>query len=473
MNETTLPLAREANAYYRALLRPLFEGRKFLVGGPIAVGLGGFGRQLAGLGADRPFLIAGNEGTGALPTPEEAELRVLGIQGGDILAQHRNLHRALEKLPPDVAAAVDAWDPRRTARSIFASPLAEHLSVAGRQPCGTRQSAWARLEDKVRIDAFWDAVGVRRAPSRVVAADYGALKAAASGLDRGSGTVWAADAREGLTGGGLGLRWVRPGDDGREAFAFLSEIADRVRVMAFLEGVPASIHGVVLPDAVAVFRPVEMIVLRPADGDRLHYAGCATAFEAKPEDRDAMRDFARRVGAALRESVGYRGPFGVDGILAEEGFLPTEMNPRPGAAFRPLSEGLGGLPLTALFLAVTEGERLDFRPDLLEQAVVESADAHPTCGGWTVTSTTLTTNGTLDVVRDGDEYREVQPGEEPHGSFRFGPGPVGGFVGFALRPERVVPGPSAAPEVVRAFRFADRRLGTSFGQLAAAPDVRC
>ena len=251
----------------------------------------------------------------------------------------------------------------------------------------------------------------------------------------------------------------------------MSRIADRVRVMPFLEGIPASIHGVVFPDTVAVFRPVEMVVLRPLTGDRLLYAGCATAFDPSPADRTAMRDFAWRVGSALRETVGYRGPFGVDGILAEDGFRPTELNARPGAGLQPLSAGLAGLPLTALSLAIVAGEPLQYRPELLERAVVESSDAHRTCGGWSGTPTEFTASDTLDVVRDGNEYREARTGEEPDATFQCGPGAVGGFLRFSVRPERVVPGPSAAPEVVRAFRFADRRLGTDFGELAAARDV--
>lgn len=472
MNDTTSPLVEEANAYYRELLRPAFEGGKFLVAGPVAVGLGGLARQLVALGADRPFLIAGSAGTGTVPGPDEAELRVLGLRGGDILIEHRNLHRALENLPADVQVAVEAWDPAGAARFLFADPLASHLPVAGRKPYGARPAAWARLEDKVQVDAFWDAAGVARAPSRVVLADHGALKASARALDRGSGTVWAADAREGLNGGGLGLRWVRPGDDGRASFESLSRIADRVRVMPFLEGIPASIHGVVFADTVAVFRPVEMVVLRPLTGDRLLYAGCATAFDPSAADRTAMRDFAHRVGAALRQTVGYRGPFGIDGILTEDGFRPTELNPRAGAALPRLAAGLAGLPLTALFLAIVAGETLDYRPELLERAVVESSDAHRTCGGWSVTPTEFTESDTLDVVRDGNEYREARTGEDPDATFQFGPGAVGGFVRFSVRRERVVAGPSAAPEVVRAFRFADRRLGTDFGEMTAARNVR-
>ncbi len=472
MNPSDPPLAKQAADYYAQLLRPVFSGRKFLLAGPVAVALGGLAQRLVRLGAQRPFLVAGSEGTGPMPSPEQAELRVLGTQGADVLSEHRRLQRALDNLPADVRRAIDAWDWAGTARCVLASPLAESRPVAERQPYGTRPSAWTVLEDKVRIDAFWDAAGLPRAPSRIVPADYRAIRAAADALDRGGGTVWAADARDGLNGGGLGLRWVRPGDDGRESFAFLSGIADRVRVMPFLEGIPVSIHGIVFPDTVAVFRPVEMIVFRPVTGDRLFYSGCATAFDPRPDDREAMRRFARRAGSALREIVGYRGPFGIDGVLTEQGFLPTEMNPRAGAALGPLAQGAGDLPLFPLCLATIEGERLDYRGELLEQAIVESADRHRTGSGWFATQRKFAANGTIDVVRDSEEYREARPGEASHAWFQYGPGPAGGFVRFTLRPERVEPGPSAAPDVARAFRLADRVLGTNLGQLETAANVR-
>ena len=471
MNDNVSPLAAEATAYYQSLLRPVFAGRKFLIAGTIAAGLGALARRLTGLGAARPFLIAASEGTGALPTTDEAELRLLGIQGADAVEEFRNFQRAIEDLPDELRGEIDAWDPAGTARFIFASPLAESVDVAGRKAYAARHPAWAALEDRVRIDAFWDAIGVQRAPSRIVPADYDALKSAAGALDRGLGTVWAADAREGIHGGGFGLRWVRHGHDGRESFASLRRMADRIRVMPFLEGIPASIHGIVFPDAVAVFRPVEMVVLRPVAGDRLFYAGCATAFDPNPDDRAAMRHLACRVGAALRETVGYRGPFGIDGILAEEGYVPTELNARAGAGLGPLAEGLG-LPMTPLRLAITQGEQLDYRPDLLERAILESADARRTCAGWSVTSRTFEENQVLDVVRDGDEYRKSRRGEERHGIVQTGPGSAGGFLRFVLSPERIENGPSVATEVLRALRFSDRVLGTDFGEFEVASNVR-
>ena len=86
--------------------------------------LAGLRGELTGLGAERPFLIAASAGTGTLPTPEEVELRVLGIQSTDVLEDFRKLRRAVEDLPADLRRDLDAWNPSGTARFIFASPLA-------------------------------------------------------------------------------------------------------------------------------------------------------------------------------------------------------------------------------------------------------------------------------------------------------------------------------------------------------------
>ena len=56
--QPTVSVAEEARRYYEALLRPVFEGRKFIHAGGLAAGLGREARALAALGAARPFLLA-------------------------------------------------------------------------------------------------------------------------------------------------------------------------------------------------------------------------------------------------------------------------------------------------------------------------------------------------------------------------------------------------------------------------------
>jgi hypothetical protein len=96
--------------------------------------------------------------------------------------------------------------------------------------------------------------------------------------------------------------------------------------MPFLDGVPCSIHGIVYPHHVIAVRPVEQITLRRVDQQTFFYAGCATFFDPPGAVTEAMRDLARRVGAHLRSTVGFRGAFSVDGVIGADGFRPTELN---------------------------------------------------------------------------------------------------------------------------------------------------
>jgi hypothetical protein len=299
-------------------LRPLFAGRKVvLTGGPLAALTAGC-RRLRGLGAERPFLLATGMGTGEVPGPEEAEWCVVEVRAPDVVAEIRAAMRMLRLLPHDVVDALDRWDPERQAL-VFSPMFNELPEIAGRRVYGPRRPEWRRLEDKVVLDELWDELGVARAPSEVVAAEPEALRAAARRLDRGAGTAWAGDASQGFNGGAFCLRWVRDEQDAAEAAAFLAARCDRVRVMPFLEGIPCSIHGVVFPDGVATFRPVELVTLRRPGWNRLRYAGAATFWDPPDDDREVMRDLAHRVGPGLRQRVGYRGAFTLDGVLAARG----------------------------------------------------------------------------------------------------------------------------------------------------------
>jgi hypothetical protein len=462
-------------------LRPLFAGRKLvLTGGPLAA-LTGICRRLRDLGAERPFLLATGMGTGEVPGPDEAEWCVVELRAPDIMAEIRTAMRLLRLLPTEVVEALDRWDPER--RALVLSPMFNELpEIAGRRVYGPRRAEWRRLEDKVAVDELWDDLEVARAPSEVVPAEEAALRAAAGRLDRGAGTAWAGDARQGFHGGAFGLRWVRGEEDVAEAVAFLAARCDRVRVMPFLEGIPCSIHGVVFPNGVATFRPVEMVTLRRpggspggSGGNRLRYAGAATFWDPPPADREVMRDLARRVGAGLRERVGYRGAFTVDGVLAAEGFLPTELNPRLGAGLSMMTRDLPDLPVSLLDRALVEGEPLAYGADDLERQVLAAADPTRAGGAWTVTDRRP---GPGDATRElpvtfaGGGCRPAAEGRPADGVLSFGPSGVGGFLRLALDPGRVPVGRSVAPLAVAAFALADDRFGAGIGPLEPALAVR-
>src|SRR6266536_4065139 len=369
----------------RGRLAPLVAGRKVVLAGSPLAGLTRTCKRLRERGAERPFLLATGRGTGPVPEPDQAEQLVLDLpRTSSVIDEIRAALGLIADLPAHALEALARYDTDRRAL-VIAPTFNELTTVAGRRVFGPRLPAWRRLEDKVLVDELWDTLGVERAPSAVVAAETRALRAAARGLDRGAGTAWAGDAREGFNGGATYLRWVRTPTDEEEAGAFLAAHCDRARVMPFLEGIPCSIHGIVFPDGVAALRPVEMVTLRAPGSSRLRYCGAATFWDPPGADREAMRALARRVGAGMRSRVGYRGAFTIDGVLAEEGFLPTELNSRFGAGLHTLARSLPGLPLHLLDMALIEGERPDVPRDDLEALLLEAADATRSGGAWAFT----------------------------------------------------------------------------------------
>ncbi len=458
--------------HYRKQLRSVFEGRKtVLIGGPVA-SLTPLARQLRRLGAERPFIIGSSLGAGELPTEDEADWLSLELRASSIWEAIRAYENQLTHLPEEVRQRLDTYDPQRSAIAVGAIILGDVAQVAGRPRYGARPRSWAALEDKVAIDAFWDNLGIERPPSRVVRTVAAELQEAARALDAGAGTVWAGDAREGVHGGAEGLRWVRSADDAREAHDFFATRCDRVRVAPFLEGIPCSIHGMVLPDGVAVFRPVEMVTLRRADSNRFLYAGAATFWDPPADDRERMREIARTAARALAERVGFRGTFCVDGVLTERGFLPTELNPRIGAGLSLLEGATAGLPLVLLGLAAQAGQNLDYRPDELEELVVDAADRQRTGGAWCVLAQTSSASGSQGLIQEAGTYRAARDGEPPQGTLLIGTSDLGCFVRFTPAPAQVAPGESIAPRAVSAFALAERVFGVRFGRLEHAVSRR-
>jgi len=302
----------------------LMRWRRIIVVGSVAAMYTDQVRDLLGYGATEVLVIAQGLGTGELPGEDGARTVVVPAPSvTSITEEVKTWIEFAEHPPPEAVAAVEAFDPEGTALCLL-DPFATAATYCGRAALGGRTPAVAALEDKTVADGIWDASGVRRAPSMVVPVDAGMAAAAHAGLDRGAGTVWSGDAAEGMNGGGDRVRWVRTDTDAAEAIELFTHSTRHVRVMPFLEGVPCSIHGFVLTDGVAAFRPVEQLVLRTPGGSRFTYAGVSTWWDPTQADRAEMRTAATGVGEFLGDRYGLRGGFAVDGVLTADGFLPTE-----------------------------------------------------------------------------------------------------------------------------------------------------
>lgn len=314
-----------------ARLAERYAGRPVLMGPGVLAGHTQHVGWFRELGC--PVLVVSTaRGAGPVPAPGECEVvEVVPPPAATMTDEVRQLDRMARNLPPGAAAAIERFDPER--RGIwFASPfVTTDEPIDGRPVTFGRPAAFLALEDKMLADAVWDAAEVPRASYRIVPTDRAALAEATAELSGPLGAVWSGDARDGLNGGGNYVRWVVDAADQGSAAWFFRPRCDRVRVMPFLDGVPCSIHGFVLPDGTAALRPVEIVSLRNLAERRFVYAGLGTFWDPPEDDREEMRAAARRVGDHLAAAYGYRGTFGIDGVLTADGFRPTELNTRMSA----------------------------------------------------------------------------------------------------------------------------------------------
>jgi hypothetical protein len=240
--------------------------------------------------------------------------------------------------------------------------------------------------------------------------------------------------------------------------------------MPFLEGVPCSIHGTVLPGGVAALRPMEMLTLRRPGGG-LVYAGFATLWDPRPADREAMREVARRVGRALSDRVDYRGGFTVDGVMTAEGFRPTELNARHGAGLVAM-ERATGLPLRLIALAAAEGALPDVPPAEIEAAALPLLDARRAANVRVEVDLDVREPRSLDAVDDGRAATPAADGEPRTARIEVAPASPLTLARVDFDVTRVPPGPPLAPRVARLLALADERLGAGVGPLEAAGVVR-
>ena len=458
--------------YWTELLRTVFAGQLLIFVAESVAAVTSHVHFVRRLGAGDVMVVAAGLGTGDLPEGEGVRWVVFDSGSSEQMETYRSLDRLVEQPPRELVSALEVFDPERTACIVLPaiSGVTGPSVLQGRPLWTSRTERSLSLEDKTRVDALWDAAGVTRAPSVVIPPVPDELRRAVAETDRGSGTVWSADIRDGVLGGGAGVRWVRSDTDFDEALLFFSERCDRVRVMSFLEGVACGIHGIVFLDQTISLRPVEIVMLRAPSSARFRYAGTATFWDPPEGQRGQMRDVVQRVGDLLRRQIGFRGAFTVDGISTSDGFLPTELNPRYGAGLSRIGASTPALSLPLLNMAVTRHDDLDFRPLELERLLISSADGHRTGESWlplpqrrsrTERHTLVCdSRGRLGLGRDRDD--------QVFGLLTIGPAPTGSLIRFTPAQGCVRIGCPLAPVAVRAFAFADQALGTSIGVLQSA-----
>ncbi len=463
------------SAWESYLCAPL-TGRKVICAFEVLAGMARMPAELRRWGCERPLLIAEGTGTGPVPTVDEAEIEIMEPQAAASLTEQvRARMSPSARLTPTAVAAVERYDPAGTAL-WWVSPIAPNTPLLGRPVLGGRPPDQAALEDKLVVDAMLDAIGVARAPSVVSGSAYDSLMRATEQVLAMSGAdevVWAGDSRDGINGAGDYVRWIRNVDHTVAAADFFARHCDRVRVTPYLEGVPCSIHGIVLPDGVVVLRPVELASLLQPDIGRFFFGGLGTSWDPPPADRAEMRDVARRFGEHLRRTHRYRGAFGLDGVLSAEGFRVTELNPRFSGGVSRLARVAGEAHLELVQVNAILGRDVGRPAADIEAHAVRLLDEFRfiSAMGMSV-GVTATDTVEVDVTAGPDRLEVAVDDDAVLGLAQLGPAELGAFARLTVSDDLIHPGDRCAPFGVLLCEFADREWNTGFGPVTMAPDVR-
>jgi hypothetical protein len=439
------------------------RGRKWILTPDVAAAATRAAAQLEEQGVEGIMVIAGSEGVGDLPAVDR--IHYTRTSGATIMEGFRAYRRSIEEPSVELLEAVDAFDPEGTAR-VLGAGFSRRGHLAGRPVYGVRPAEWGALEDKMVVDDLWDAAGIDRTPSSIV--DVPDAPVASAELAGDLGSVWVADNREGWHGGGEYTRWLRSQDDVASALDWFSDHADRVRVMPFLDGLPCSIHGFITNDGVAVFRPVELFILREVDRPLFYYAQAANYWTPPPQIFDQMRAAARSVGEVLVERVGYRGAFGIDGICTLDGFRPTELNPRFSVGHG-LQTRAAEIPLRGMELLMLEGD-LEISARALEDAILRGTRT-ARGGGIMFPLTAEYARAETGFAISGDRAIAVDIEEPNDGVMMIGPAAFGSLVIVRPDPDRTPIGPSLAPLAIQLLDLARDLWGMDAPKVTHAPDL--
>src|SRR5262249_57552233 len=114
-----------------------------------------------------------------------------------------------------------------------------------------------------------------------------------------------------------------------------------------------------------------------------------------------------------------------EGVLGDDGFVRTEVNPRYGIGMEVLTRGMAGLDMNLANQALIEGARPPLSAAALESGLVAAADRVRGGGGWMATKAISSGQGEHRLVREDRGYPPGEPGEEAGANLLPGPSNVG------------------------------------------------
>jgi hypothetical protein len=214
---------------------------------------------------------------------------------------------------------------------------------------------------------------------------------------------------------------------------------------------------------------VELAILRGTQR-RFVYGGQGTTWDPPEDDRAQMRDLVRRTGEHLRDRVGYRGAFGIDGVLTRDGFRPTELNTRMAGGLSTLARATDEMAFLLLQLALLADHPPEVTVAALEAWALPVMDEHRVAKALAMSTRRVVAESRELPVRWDGTFLSAAGEDDADGHVLAGPAAVGTFC--MLRDLDLAPGERLGPLNAALMAFLDAELDTGFGPVGVPPDVR-
>jgi hypothetical protein len=358
-----------AAALLESGMADFYRGRRtILLGRPLAH----FKAQVAALlrmGAGAPFVVANQPGRAPAGIAGHC---VVDLDMVDPHTHARDTARFIADPPASVRAALDAYDPDRTAL-VLAQSAGAPSHMAGRLVADSGDKWRTKLADPAVLDGLWDHAGARRLPSSVVATETCLASETALSHDLGYGTLWQGRQLDGAWVPLASARLVPAGTDPTPTARWFTERSSHVRISPVVAGTACGVAGFVLPRGTVVLRPYEEIALEH-DGE-VQYCGCSTYLDLPDELRAQVTGLARAVGEELSRRWGFRGPFHISGLLVGSRYLPLDLVLRDGWGHALMESRLDEAPFGLFNAALAAGHEVALSALDVQRLLLPSLEA--------------------------------------------------------------------------------------------------
>ena len=175
------------------------------------------------------------------------------------------------------------------------------------------------------------------------------------------------------------------------------------------------------------------------------------------------------MGEHLRATYGYRGAFGIDGVLTADGFRPTELNARGSAGFTQVTN-LDRKLFTLLQDALVLGEDPGVRVADVE-ALLPLIEAERSGRPVALAKDAVAGDVTEALTWDGERFEIAPPGRSPTTCWSW-PAPRRGCSPRCSRARPWGPASGSSTVNLALYDLLRREFDLDLGDLSAAPDLR-